>query len=554
MDRRARRPSTSPKPGTSASGSLPWAAFAGIAVAVLAAYAPVLGHGFVWDDDKHVTAPALRSLSGLARIWFDRGATQQYYPLLHSTFWFEHKLWGGAALGYHLVNVLLHAGAAGLFLLVLRRLAVPGAALASFAFALHPVAVESVAWISEQKNTLSTILYLGAALAWLRFDETRARRTYALAFLLYGAALLTKSVTATLPAALLVVQWWRRGELSWRRDVVPLLPWFALGLTAGLHTAWVERKLIGAEGAAFAMSAAQRLQLAGRAPLFYLGKLLWPSPLVFIYPRWSLDGAALLGWLPLVAGLALTVGLWWWRNRSRAPLAAWLFYVGTLFPVLGFLNVYPFRFSFVADHFQYLASLGLFALLGATMAGGWALPSRRGLVVVSLSALAALTFRQAQIYRDSSTLFRATVAANPECWMAWNILGREAAEDRDRLPEAIGLFERALAVRPKYPEALTNVGLALAKTGRVEEALARLEEAIRLEPEFFAAHNNYAIALVAADRLPEAHAALARAVQIDPRAPVAHQNWGEICRRMGREAEAAEHFAEAKRLREAVLK
>src|SRR5215467_4647730 len=183
-----------------------------LAGAILFAYLPALQGSFLWDDEAHVTRPDLRSLRGLGRIWFDVGATQQYYPLLHSAFWFEHRLWGDATVGYHIVTVLLHAFAVCLLLQVLRRLKVPGAALAAAIFALHPVHVESVAWIAEQKNTLSAVFYLMAMLAYLRFDEERDMPSYSLASTFFGLALLTKTVTATLPAALLVIFWWRRGR------------------------------------------------------------------------------------------------------------------------------------------------------------------------------------------------------------------------------------------------------------------------------------------------------------------------------------------------------
>jgi len=242
----------------------------------------------VWDDDAHITEAQLRSLAGLGRIWWDLGATQQYYPVLHSAFWIEHRLWGDAMVGYHLTNVFLHGLAAGLVVVVMRRLVLPGAWLGGFLFALHPVAVESVAWISEQKNTLSAVFYLCAGLAYLRFDRTRRPAPYWFALACYGLALLTKTVTATLPAALLVILWWQRGRLSWRRDVCPLLPWLALAVTAGAFTAWVEWTFIGAHGAAFTLSLGQRILIAGRAFWFYLGKLLWPANLSFIYPAGTL--------------------------------------------------------------------------------------------------------------------------------------------------------------------------------------------------------------------------------------------------------------------------
>ena len=337
-------------------------------IVVFLAYQPAWQGGLIWDDDAHVTKPELRSWHGLYRIWFDLGATQQYYPLLHSVFWIEHKLWGDAPLGYHLVNILLHAMAALMVAAVLRRLEVPGAYLAAAIFALHPVQVESVAWITELKNTLSAVFYLSAAMLYLRFDQERKKPFYAGALVLFVLGLLSKTVTATLPAALLVIFWWKRGKLSWRRDVLPLVPFFVLGAAAGLFTAWVERKLIGAEGAAFDLTFIDRFLIAGRVIWFYLGKLFWPANLIFIYPRWNIDQAVWWQYLFPAAALLLAAALWVLRRRWRGPLAGLLFFVGTLFPVLGFFNVFPFIYSFVADHFQYLASLGVIALVSAGIA------------------------------------------------------------------------------------------------------------------------------------------------------------------------------------------
>ena len=222
--------------------------------ATLAAYSPALNGGLVWDDDGHVTKPALQSLHGLGRIWFEVGATQQYYPMLHSAFWIEHRLWGDSVLGYHLTNVFLHVMAACLVVWIMRRLSLPGAWFAGFLFALHPVCVEAVAWIAEQKSTLSAVFYLGAAIAYLRFDQTRRKTLYFYALGLFVLALLSKTVTATLPAALLLVFWWQRKRVGWKRDVRPLLPWFALGAAAGLFTAWVERRYVAAEGPDFELT------------------------------------------------------------------------------------------------------------------------------------------------------------------------------------------------------------------------------------------------------------------------------------------------------------
>lgn len=241
------------------------AGWAAIFLAVLIAYAPALHGAHLWDDAAHITRPDLQSVHGLWRIWFDLGATQQYYPLLHSAFWIEHRLLGDAVTGYHLVNMALHALSACLVVAIVRRLELPGAWLSGFLFALHPVCTEAVAWISEQKSTLSTAFYLAAALTYLSFDRTRRAALYWSAFFLFILALLSKSVTATLPAAILLILWFQRGRLSWKRDALPLLPWLALGAASGLFTAYVENAYIGAHGAAFSLTAVQKLLLAGRA-------------------------------------------------------------------------------------------------------------------------------------------------------------------------------------------------------------------------------------------------------------------------------------------------
>ncbi len=253
-----------------------------------AIYAPVINGQFLWDDDAHATRPELRSVEGLGRIWFDVGATQQYYPLLHSVFWIEHRAWGNATTGYHVVNILLHVSSAFLLYLILGRLKIPGALTAAAIFAAHPVHVESVAWIAEQKNTLSTVFYLAAMHWYLRFDEERRPAWYAAASTLFVLGLLTKTVVATLAGALLVIVWWQRGRISVRRDVLPLAPWFALGAAMGIATASIETRLLGAEGTEFTWTLFQRAVLAGRVIWFYLAKLFWPFDLAFVYPRWEI--------------------------------------------------------------------------------------------------------------------------------------------------------------------------------------------------------------------------------------------------------------------------
>ena len=533
----------------------PWLGLLLVA-AVFAAYWPALSGGLVWDDDAHITVAALQGWDGLRRIWFEPGVTQQYYPVLHSAFWLEHRLWGDLTAGYHALNALLHAISACLVVVMCQRLQIRGAWIGGLLFALHPVNVESVAWISEQKNTLSLVFALSATLAWLRFDETRAVRDWGVAFALFALALGTKSVTATLPCVLLVVVWWRRGAISWSRDVQPLLPWLALGVAAGVATAWVERHVIGAEGAEFTLSPAQRLLVAARALTHYLATYTALTRRMFTYPRWTLDVRSLVAWLYLMAMIALTAALWMLRRRTRAPWAAWLAFTGMLFPVLGFLNVYPFRYAFVADHFQYHASIPLAVLAAAGVAWLHERATARAVQLgtgIVLLALGALTFRQAGDYRDAETLYRATLASNPASWMAHHNLGRLVSRKPGGLEEAITQFEAAIALKPDHARAHYALGVALQRVGRAAEAVPHFEAAIRYEPNNgpLVANAHYILGDLLRrnpQRIDDAIAHLREAIRRKPTVAEAHNTLGETLMSVGRVDEARAEFADARRL------
>jgi protein O-mannosyl-transferase len=522
-------------------------------VVLLAAYYPAWHGGPLWDDDAHLTRTALRSGAGLYRIWFEPGATQQYYPIVHSAFWVLHKVFGEATLGYHIVSICLHALASWLVVIVLRRLAVPGATIAAVIFALHPVQVESVAWITELKNTLSGVLYFAAAIAYLRFDQWRDRRMYAAAFVLFVLALLTKSVTASLPAAILVVFWWQRGRLAWKQDVQPLVPFFAIGVMAGVFTAWMERTILGAHGTEYQFSLIERALIAGRAIWFYLAKLLWPAELTFIYPKWRITHSDPVQYLYPLAAVALFAALWALRSRTRAPLAAMLFFAGTLFPALGFLNVYPFRYSFVADHFQYLASLGVIALAAAAAASllarsriSWAAAP----LLVALSVLlAVLTWQQSHDYTAAETLYRATLRRNPAATMAYINLGILLLErPQPRLDEARTYLEHAVRLEPANAEALVNLGAALQKMGRLDEATNMYRQALRLRPDDAGAHNNLGATLEQLGRVEEAAAEYRESLRRAPESGATHSNLGRALLAMDRADEAAAELREALRL------
>lgn len=568
MSRQEADPAQPTAPSTSNNVLFDWLGWLGLLVACVLVYLPALHGDFLWDDNAHVTRPELQTLAGLGRIWFELGATQQYYPLLHSAFWLEHQIWRDSVLGYHAWNVFLHTVSAGLLVVIMRRLSVPGAWLAGFVFALHPVCVESVAWISEQKNTLSTAFYLLALLTYLRFDRQRIGtdstdndskkhwRYYALATALFIFAALTKTVTVTLPAALLVIIWWQRGKVG-SRDIIPLLPWFAFSIVAGLMTAWVERTIIGASGEAFDLNLWQRVLLAGQVAWFYFGKLIWPANLMFIYPRWDMTTASIGHYLGIITALALLVIFWRIRHRNRGPLAAMLLFGGTLFPALGFFNVYPFKFSYVADHFQYLACIAVIASLSAGLSQlvtrTFVIPLwvRCAIAVVLTSTLGARSWQQAHHYRDNITLYRTTLEQNPACWLASYNLGMELA-DLGQTYEAIDLYRETLRLKPDYAEVHANLGMALsALPGGLNEAIEELEKAVQIKPELLVAQNNLGNFLTQVPgRRQEAIAYFEEVLRHDPAHAGARFNLGRVLLHFpSRENEALHQFEEAAQLK-----
>jgi len=500
-------------------------------VATAVAYLPAWNGKPIWDDNAHITQPELRSWHGLVEVWTQVGATQQYYPLVHSVFWIEQKLWGDSVLGYHLINIFLHGFAAIVLLRILLRLKVPGAWLAAGLFALHPVQVESVAWISEIKNTLSGLFFFCSILAYLNFDQNRSRVAYfgSLALFLFG--LMCKTAIAPLPAIILAVLWWRRGRLRLRDDVVPSLPFFGLGIGAGLFTAWVERNFVGAHGTVFQLSILQRCLIAARDFWFYLFKLLWPVKLTFIYPRWQISGAIWWQYLfPLTLILLLAL-IWRLRKKNRGPLAAVLVFLGLLFPALGFINVYPFIYSFVADHFQYLACVGPLTLFaaGMTMALDSIAPGkvllRPTISFLLLLTLGALSWRQCRDYRDIETLWRTTIARNPDCWMAYSNLGSFLSA-RGNVDEAIRDFRKALELWPNQSKDHNNLGKALVQKGRIAEAMDHFQTALRVSPEDPDTESNIGAASLQQGDADEAISHLRRAVEKWPLHAQGHINLG----------------------------
>lgn len=480
----------------------------GIPLLTLLAYAPALRNGFIWDDDRYVTQNVLlQNRDGLQKIWFDIGATDQYYPLTYTTFWIEKHLWGDHPAGYHVVNLLLHIANALLLWRLLTRLQIPGAAFAAALFAVHPLHVESVAWITERKNTLSLLFYLLAFHAYARFDhwpgvdEARLRRWgyYFLAIACFLCALLSKTVTATFPAAILLILWWKRGKLSWR-DIAPTLPLFLMALGGGWITVVVESAHVNLEAGDATIAWPARFLIAGRAVWFYLGKLIWPYPLIFTYPQWPMDARNPAHYLDLGMAVVLVIGLAVAARRmGRGLLAAVLFYGGSLLPALGLIDIYAMRYSYVADHFAYLPSIGLIVLAAAAwshLAESSSLLRRAAPVAATilLSIPAILTYRHCGVFRDQATLWTDTVQKNPTAWMAHNNLGL-LLQERGDMDAALKHYQTALRLKPDLYLAHYNAAIALQSKGLLLDAGRHYESAIKIKPDFANAHFNYALLL-----------------------------------------------------------
>jgi protein O-mannosyl-transferase len=512
------------------------------------AYFPALNGTPIWDDDAHLTRPELRTLDGLTRIWTQPGATQQYYPLVHTVFWAEHLLWGDAQLWYHAANVLIHCLSVLLLLIILRKLEVPGAWLAALIFALHPIQVETVAWISELKNVLSGVFYFGSILVYLRFDETRRATPYWTSLVLFLAGLLSKSVIATLPATLLVIFWWKRGRLSLKRDLFPLTPFFMSGIGFGLFTAWVERNLIGAQGADYNYTIVERGLIAGRAIWFYLSKLFWPGELIFVYPRWEISQAVWWQYL-FPAGVILLLGAAVWLSRRwRGPLAGLLIFSITLLPVLGFLDVYPFRYSFVADHFVYLASLGVIVPISAGITlfcERYLQPPVRYIPqVLLLGGLVLLSANQSRIYTDIDTLWKTTLERNPGAWMAHNNLGVLLLR-KGKVEESISHFRKAISLNAHDAATQSNLGDAYLALDRADDAIAQYRTALQIKPDDATAHYNLANVLLKQGRIDDALAEYQAAIDIRPNDVDIQNNLGVALLEQGRVDEAIIHYQKA---------
>ena len=459
----------------------------------LVAYLPAFSGGFVWDDWILVTEPLVRRLDGVASIWLAPSEIRHeghYWPVVYTSFWLEHKLWGLHPTGYHAVNVALHALNSVLLWRLLVRLSVPGAWLAAAVFAVHPVHVDSVAWIIERKDLLSALFYLGAVHVWLRFKEQSSPGRWLLCLLLLLGALLSKSIAVTLPAALLLLQWWREGRVTWR-DAGCILP---LALAAAAVTVADVSFYRDRVESAFDYTYVERALIAARALWVYARQLVWPVSMPVFYPRWEVHSNDVGGWFALAAALITGAVLWLARGRmGRGPFAGALFFVLTLSPVLGLVDFRFMDIAFVADRFQYLASIGPLAVLlavGVHVSARMSPKGRAGMVVVAgvvLITLSALTWRLSGIYRGDLTFARYAVKQNPSHHFSQILLSYALDAEHDHegalaaAKRAVNLAEGSRGIdSAAAPLAMGRVLLSQDRPERAETQLRRaLELSIR---------------------------------------------------------------------------
>jgi len=569
---------------------------AGVLLVVMVAvgYLPALRAGYVWDDDDYVTKnPLLVEEDGLKRIWFSTDQPSQYFPLVYTSFRLEYAIWQLNPLGYHIINIILHAINALLVWRLLGKLGVAGAYVAAAIFALHPVQVESVAWITERKNLLMSLFGLLSLLVWMRFAErsVRSQRAwpyYVASVILYALALLSKTTACTLIAALLLLLWLKGIRID-RKRCLQIVPFIVLGLAMGALTIWWEHSHQGLHPTALGFNPLERILIASRALWFYLGKLIWPMDLSFSYRHWDINAQEPKQYVWLFLCLLIVGSMWCWRARlGKASIAAMLFFVATLLPILGFISLWTFYFTYVADHYQYLACIGPIALAVsfgyyiANRLGRWgkkAMMVAAGLILLALGGLSA---EQCRLYKNSETLWRDTIAKNPDSWMAHNNLGNilkeqgkddEAVEHfyealqikpdfagahynlanmlqlKDEFEKAIGHYRRALEIRPNYSKAHSNLAVALQLQGKDDEAIEHYRRSLSIMGKSAQNHYNLAHALRAKGAIDEAIMHYRQSLQIKPNSHEVHYNLGITLIMAGEREGALRHFEKVRKLK-----
>jgi len=499
-----------------------------IVLVCVAVYVPAFRGGFVWDDDSTLTKNAVLRENGLYQSWF---APKQpnYWPITWTSYWLEHKLWGLNSAGYHVVNVLIHAACAVLIWRILIQLNIPAAFAAALIFAVHPVNVESGAWIAQRKTVLAMLFFLLSLFCYLRFDKTGKKLFYILSAVLFILAMLSKGSVVGLPIVILLCVWWLRGTVG-KRDIIRSISFFAVSAAMSAVEIWFQYSHSIGPVEVRSDSFISRLAGAGWAVWFYLYKAVLPIHLTFIYPRWKIDPANMISYVPGLLLVVLLMSAWRYRRGwSRPVFFALSFYIVMLLPVLGFFNIYFMRYSLVADHYQYVSIAGFIAFAVAVFYGAL---NRYGdvgvkifrMVTVSAAVVFALFgWQRCGAWRDCETLWRDTLSKNPDCAMAYHNLGL-VLQSQGRLDETLDCYKKSLQLEPDSYETHNDLGCFLGEQGKYDEAIEHLRLAVKLGPYCAEVHNNLGFALFMRGGVDEAIAHFRRAVEIEPDYADARQN------------------------------
>jgi len=495
-------------------------------------YVPSLQNGFIWDDNHYVYKnPLVQRMDGLKRIWFRR-ETPQYYPIVFTTFWTEHKLWGLNPFGYHFVNMLLHMTNALLLFQVIRKIYPRGAFPVALLFAIHPIQVETVAWISELKNLLSLCFFLLAMLSYLQFDLSKKFTHYLRTLGLFVCALLSKSISVCFVFVPIIYKWWRNGKISWR-EIRVSMPFFFIGLLSGVNTIYWEMHKVGAKGHEFGLTFLERLILAGRILLFYPYKICFPFEFIFFYPRWEVDVTQWWQWVFLVISIMVFLSFFYLRNTiGRGAFALSSFYFISIFPALGFINVYPMVYSFVADHFSYLSLPPLLLLLCGSVIFLFdkITPQKsllaekfsryRGFIFLFLAipAIAYMCLKSmdlTRIYKDQFTLWEYLIHKNPSLSASYINLGNLYYEKGDN-DKAISLYRKAIELDPDNPTACYDLGNVYMEFGMYEKAVFLFKQTTVSDLRQPSVYNNLGLSYIHLGRSEEAMKQFGIAIEIDP--------------------------------------
>jgi protein O-mannosyl-transferase len=550
-----------------------------LALAVFGVFGQTLRHGFVnFDDDKYVLGNP-EVANGLTLSGVGWAFTHSYANNWHPVTWLSHmldcQLYGLNPGGHHLTNVLLHAAAAVLLFLVLRRMtaALWPSAFVAAVFAVHPLRVESVAWVAERKDVLCAVFFMLTLLMYTRFveqsaacgsgsnsDKSRAgvqgpkpKVFYGFAVLFFALGLMSKPMLVTLPFVLLLLDYWplRRLDFSLRTSrpstlrplILEKLPFFAMSVGSAVVTVLAQRQAVATlEWLPFS----QRLGNALVACATYLGQMCYPAGLAIFYPHpagglpsWQV-GFALL----LLTGISAGVLVRW--RQSPYLTVGWLWYLGMLVPVIGLLQVGE---QARADRYTYLPQIGIGIAVawGARDLFAASRYSRRlpGMLAGALIAgLMSVAFVQTSHWRNTESLWQHAIACTSKNYVAQNNLGL-ALSAEGRFAAAIGHFQKAVEFKPDYAEAHNNLSLSLAAQGRSADAVEHFQRALALKPDYVDAHNNLGILLVSQDRPAEAMEHFQRALELEPDLASTHNNLGLLLAMQSRLAEAMGHYEKA---------